>query len=309
MNKVDVLLSVYRPDLRYLEAQLRSLNEQTYKNMEVLIYDDCPEEPCDPDIFRKCLTDKKYRILPCGKKNLGYVKAFEYLVRSSEGDYAAFCDQDDVWVNDKIEKCVRRIKKDGALLVATDRKLIDGEGRVYCESVCHMQRRGYSFPYTSETIAIRNFFDTFAPGMCLMADGSFVRNTIPFSEYTGHDKWIIACACACGKISFVDEPLSLYRRYGKNVSGIMSGIRTKADYREQRVLPHLKLIEEFEKRYPQYDGTRQAYVFARDRAEGNVPGIFRGRKIAPQLAYFECILALLPDFAAEELIRFLKRRA
>ena len=73
-----------------MEEQLHSLNAQTYENMEILIYDDCPEAPCDPDIFKQCLPDKKYRILPSKKENVGYTKAFEYLVQSSKGKYVAF---------------------------------------------------------------------------------------------------------------------------------------------------------------------------------------------------------------------------
>ncbi len=52
--------------------------------------DDCPEAPCDSDIFKQCLPDKKYRILPSKKENIGYTKAFEYLVQSSKGKYVAF---------------------------------------------------------------------------------------------------------------------------------------------------------------------------------------------------------------------------
>lgn len=41
MKKVDVLMSVYNPDMNYLKEQLISLNNQTYENMEILIFDDC----------------------------------------------------------------------------------------------------------------------------------------------------------------------------------------------------------------------------------------------------------------------------
>lgn len=48
--------------------------------------------------------------------------------------------------------------------------------------------------HTYDDIGVKNFFATCAPGMCLMAEGDFVRQTVPFSTETGHDKWIIACA-------------------------------------------------------------------------------------------------------------------
>ena len=90
----------------YLKEQLKSLNEQTYENMEVLIYDDCVTKRCDQEIFEKYLTNKKYRLLPYQKENLGYVKAFETLVENADGTYIALCDRDDIWDADKVRKCV-----------------------------------------------------------------------------------------------------------------------------------------------------------------------------------------------------------
>ena len=42
MEKVDILLSVYKPNKKYLIEQLKSLNDQNYPNIEVIINDDCP---------------------------------------------------------------------------------------------------------------------------------------------------------------------------------------------------------------------------------------------------------------------------
>lgn len=41
--------------------------------------------------------------------------------------------------------------------------------------------------------------------MSMVMDTQFVKGCLPFSDNTGHDKWIIACAC--GKISYLDEVL------------------------------------------------------------------------------------------------------
>ena len=51
MKKVNVLLSVYNPNRRYLEEQLRSLDNQTYDNMDIIIFDDCVKNRCDQKIF------------------------------------------------------------------------------------------------------------------------------------------------------------------------------------------------------------------------------------------------------------------
>lgn len=308
MEKVSVLLSVYRPNLKYLEEQLDSLDDQTYENMEILIFDDCVEERCGREIFQRCLKKKPFRILPYKKKNLGYTKAFEYLAENSDGDYIAFCDQDDVWHREKIEKCVDRLKKDGTLLVATDRSLIDEKGDLICDSVRHTSRSATERWNTYEDIGKQNLFMCYAPGMSLVARGDFIRSTIPFSVHTGHDKWVISCACAEGKVSYLDQPLASYRRHGKNVSGVLAGIHSKKDYQENRVLPNLSLVREFSERYPKYKGNQEALAFARARAEHSVPHLIKYRYLSPDIAKFEILLAFMPDFVMKICIKILQRK-
>ena len=308
MEKVSVLLSVYRPNQKYLEEQLASLDNQTYENMEILIFDDCVKERCSKEIFERCLKKKPYRILPYKEKNLGYTKAFEYLTENSDGDYIAFCDQDDVWHNEKIEKCVNCLNKDETLLVATDRSIIDEKGELICSSVRHTSHSATETWNTYEDIGIPNLFMCYSPGMSLVARGDFVRSTVPFSIHTGHDKWVISCACAMGRVSYLDQPLAAYRRHGKNVSGVLAGIHCKKDYQEKRVVPNLKLVQEFIKRYPEYKGNQVALAFARARVKHNIPKLIKYRHLSPDIAKFEILLALMPDFVMKICIRILQRK-
>ena len=307
MNKVDILMSIYNPDIEYLREQLKSLNDQTYENMEVIIFDDCITDRCDKAVFTECLTDKNYRFLPYQEKNLGYIKAFETLVREADGDYIALCDQDDVWEPEKIEKCIECLEKDKTVLVATDRKLIDGNGTIYCESVRHSTKVISEKWNTKEDIGVRNFFQACAPGMCMVMRTDFAKSTLPFSEYTGHDKWLLACANVCGGVSFLDEPLSWYRRSGKNVSGILMGVDTRKDYEQQRILPHLKLIREFDKRYPGYAKIGLAYRIAYARMNHKITELVKYREYIPTLYKFEVLISALPQWGTKLMIKVLHR--
>lgn len=306
-GKVSVLLSLYNPDKNFLEKQLRSLDEQTYTNMEILIFDDCIENRCSLTFIEKCIRKKKYRVLPYLDKNLGYVKAFEYLVKESDGEFIAFCDQDDEWDRIKIEKCVDKIRQEKTLLVVSDRRIINGSGKVICESVRHNSNQKYETWNSYDDIGIYNFFTACAPGMSIVMDGVFAKKTVPFPEFTGHDKWVIACANACGKISYLDEPLVSYRRHSNNVSGILEGITSKKDYEEQRIIPHLQLVREFQKRYPSYQGTKIALEFAEARKRHNIFELLKYRWIAPEIVKFEIIMALLPDTIIRIVIKTLQR--
>lgn len=306
-KKVDILLSIYNPNLVYLEQQLKSLDSQTYKNIEIVIFDDCVEKRCDLSIFEQCIKNKKYRILPYKETNQGYTKAFEYLVRESCGEYVAFCDQDDIWDDNKIEKCVECLEKEKSLVVTTDRRVIDAVGNVLKESIRHTSGKNYDTWNSYDDIGKYNFFATHTIGMCMVVQGEFVRHTVPFSNHTGHDKWVTACACACGHVSYLDEVLASYRRHGANVSGVMSGVSSKKQYIQDRVIPHLQLIEEFKERYPNYEGIEEALRFAYARKNGNIKEMFRYRYLAPDIAKFEIVLTLMPDFIMRFVIKLLQR--
>lgn len=305
MKKVDVLLSVYDPNTEYLVKQLKSLDEQTYENIEILIFDDCIQKRFDTSLVAESIQKKQYRILPYKEENLGYTRAFEYLTMESTGEYVAFCDQDDLWAKDKIEKCVACLEKDHTSLVITDRKLIDKDDQVTCESVWN-ENPGKKWN-THEDVGKYNFFTTIAPGMCQVMKGDFIRSAVPFSNETGHDKWSIACACACDGVSFLDEPLSLYRRHGDNVSGVLVRIHSKKDYMERRVMVHLRVIEQIREKYPQYAGTEEALELAYARKNHNLLKMYKYRYLAPGIIKAEILLTFIPDFMLKLLMKIIQK--
>lgn len=307
MEKVDILLSVYKPDREYLIKQLNSLNNQDYENLEIIINDDCPECPCDKAIFEECLTKVPYCILEQDKNNLNYTKSFEKLVRASTGDYVAFCDQDDIWFSNKISKSVETLKRENALLVACDVQIIDGDDNVVIARYRDEHHDQVNSWHTGDDIAKNNLISTYAAGMVMVAEGDFARKIVPFSIYTGHDKWIISCASVEGRVAFIDEPLAQYRRHGKNVSGILIGIESKADYMQERVIPHCNLIEDFIKRYPDFKDKDELLAFSKARMEHNIKDLYEYRSLAPQTVKFEIAMIFVPDFLFNTLIRIVRK--
>ena len=59
-KQVDILLSVYNPNEEYLIKQLISLNNQTYPNLKLYIFDDCIKKRCNLDLFEKYITNFSY---------------------------------------------------------------------------------------------------------------------------------------------------------------------------------------------------------------------------------------------------------
>ena len=114
-KQVDILLSVYNPNEEYLIKQLISLNNQTYPNLKLYIFDDCIKKRCNLDLFEKYITNFSYEVLPYCEENLNYMGAFEKLVQRSDGEYIAFCDSDDTMKAEMLEtlyQCAEEQKVD-----------------------------------------------------------------------------------------------------------------------------------------------------------------------------------------------------
>ena len=306
MNKVDILLSIYKPDRNYLVKQLKSINNQTYKQIELYVYNDCPTERIDRELFKNCI-DFPIVFLESDGVNRGFIKAFEKLISESNGDYIAFCDQDDIWKEDKIEKSIDVLKKDGSLLVASDLSIIDENDEVKIDSLRKATKNGYRNWKTGDDICKYDLVLGYAAGMCMVVDGKFARNACPISEYCNHDQWILACASTEGKVSFINEPLAYYRRHGHNVSGVMNDVKSKKQYYERRVYPQKKMYNDFFNRYPNHKDKKEMMDFIDKRVRKSTFGLIHYIYLAPDVVKFEIILSIVPNLIFK-LMRHVARR-
>lgn len=310
MELVSVLISMYRPDPVFLEKQLRSLEEQDYPEIEVIIRDDDPATEFQTKVLEEIFRTKKYRYL-AGEENLGYARSFERLTEMARGTYLAYCDQDDIWRKDKISKCVRALEEEGAVLASSDRAIIDGTDAVVNPSyranhqdVCDQWRTG-------DAITSRAVFTTYAIGMSIVVRSDVAKRLLPFPEDTAHDKWVTAGASVFGKVVFLEEPLVLYRRHGANVSGIFKSIASKEEYYKKRVDYSYRLAMEFIKRFPELPEKerREIQDFARARKTRDIRKMYAMRDMAPVIIKFEIVLKLVPGWMFGLGLSLLRKRA
>ena len=121
--KIAVLMSTYNGH-KYLDKQLKSIAEQTVVNHLTLYIRDDGSKDDTFDIIDK--WKNKINIVLYKEKNAGPAMSFWQLLMKSEvkADYYAFCDQDDVWDKDKIEKGIEKLK--GSIqLYACNCRIID----------------------------------------------------------------------------------------------------------------------------------------------------------------------------------------
>ena len=207
---VSVALATYN-GAQYLRDQLDSIYNQTYKNIEVIVCDDCSVDDT-VNILKE--YKKRYGLKFCvNEQRLGFVKNFEKAIGLCKGDYIALCDQDDIWMPEKIETLIKNIN--GHPIICSDLILVEKNNNVVDTSLYrHVDLRFYSqdqFKYLVNS--------NFVVG-CTTLFQSYLKNYIlPFPENIPfHDWWIALVASTMGNIIFYAEPLVRYRYHGNNNS-------------------------------------------------------------------------------------------
>ena len=109
-SKIEILMATYNGE-KYIREQIDSIISQTYSNWTLLIRDDVSKDDTVKIIKEYEKKDKRIKLLEDNKGNLGFVKNFEELLKNSSEDFIMFSDQDDYWLEDKIEKYINELKK------------------------------------------------------------------------------------------------------------------------------------------------------------------------------------------------------
>ena len=112
---VSVVMPTHNGD-RFLENSIRSILAQTYANLELLITDDCSDNNTTLEILHRYQElDSRVDVLYL-KENKGPGYARNKSIERAKGRYIAFCDSDDIWFADKLERQLAFMReKDGIL--------------------------------------------------------------------------------------------------------------------------------------------------------------------------------------------------
>lgn len=205
---VSVAIATYNGQL-YLREQLDSIYNQTYKNLEVIVCDDCSEDGT-LDILEE--YKQQFGLIYCvNETRLGFVKNFERAIKNCRGDYIALCDQDDVWLPEKLETLLGHINEKS--LICSDLILVDKNKNLIDNSLYN--HTGLQF-YNSDQFKYL-VHSNFVVGCTTLFKHELKYIILPFPEgIPYHDWWIALIASANGGIEFCSKPLVYYRYHGNN---------------------------------------------------------------------------------------------
>ena len=219
---VAVFMSTYNGE-EYLTEQIESLKKQEDVELKLLVRDDGSK-----DKTREIL--KKYQDQGVLKfytgPNMGYAKSFMDLVNQPvKADYYAFCDQDDVWLPEKLSAAIHKIKKiepkeAGPILYTSALQRVDRNLDLLPKQEFKNLKLTLGAEFTRHRLA-----------GCAFVFNNELRNLLIKAGdcdgvYISHDKLTTMLCIACkGTVIFDSNSYIFFRRHGDNASP--DGIGTK----------------------------------------------------------------------------------
>lgn len=208
----------------HLPELLASLQSQTDQDFTVLMQDDGSTDDTPKLLKNIALRDPRFTFGCEQGRHLGAAGNFLSLVRQVKDAYVLFCDQDDIWEDDKIQVLKQAMKDQeseyGAktpLLVHSDCSLINEEGKPIGESF--FAHQGWDpGAVTLPRLLVQNN----VTGCTLMMNPPLARliaDNAKAKELFMHDWFIALTAASFGHISFIGEPLTRYRQHSDNAIG------------------------------------------------------------------------------------------
>ena len=102
-----MIIPTYNAEL-YIQNCLQSVMNQTYKNIEIIVIDDCSED--NTKLYIKSLNDKSIKMLQTKKNSGGPAVPRNLGISKAKGKYIAFLDDDDSWEKNKLEICINKMQ-------------------------------------------------------------------------------------------------------------------------------------------------------------------------------------------------------
>ena len=204
----------------FINKQIQSIISQTYKDWHLYINDDNSTDNTFK-IIKEYETKYPEKItVSKSLSSLGAKGNFFKLTELAESEYIMFCDQDDVWKADKIERTLKLMqetengKKDIPALVHTDLCVVDEKLKVINPSYFRLSH------IKNETALNRAIVQNCVTGCTIMANKALLKLTGDVNEnIIMHDWWLYLIASAFGKIGFLNDTTILYRQHSKNEVG------------------------------------------------------------------------------------------
>jgi glycosyltransferase involved in cell wall biosynthesis len=228
MNKrarksVSVVLATYN-GAKYLEQQMNSIANQTLAPLELIVSDDGSIDNT-LEIVERLSAGFRFPVrVNCNPAPLGFRDNFLQASLLADGDFVAFCDQDDIWHPTKLEKCSEFFEDRNVSLIVHAARLIDETSEpiaMFRQGIETTRLRaplsydpwstfwGFSMVFRRELLRLVSIRER------------FIDYIVP-SEQIAHDRWIMLLGQMVGSTVEIKDALVDYRQHSNNLFGATS---------------------------------------------------------------------------------------
>ena len=221
--KVDILLSTFNGE-KYLEQQFDSIIAQEFADWHLLIRDDGSSDETI-NIINQYVSHYPLKITFSRDAfdNLGPAGSFSTLLEKSTAPYISFCDQDDVWLPDKLQKQMqfmldteKKYSTELPLLVHSNLKVVDERLSLISNSFWDYQNINPDNMNRLEKLLVQNY----VTGCTVLINRKLLDASTPIPKgVIMHDWWIALITVSNGHIININEPTILYRQHDNNDTG------------------------------------------------------------------------------------------
>lgn len=235
---VSIALCTYN-GAAYLSAQLYTLVNQTYPNIEIIAVDDCSADDTLKILNQYAGKYPQVKVFQ-NETNLGYVKNFEKALSLTTGEYIALSDQDDIWELNKIELMVDAIGEN--ILLYHNSAFINEDGK----------------PLNRRMTDVRNFyqggdsrvflFENCISGHAMLFKRGLLKYFESFNGVIIHDWWLAYIALNNGTIAYLPQALVQYRQHQQantNILRLDRGEGKKKSQSLQKIEHQLAITQAF----------------------------------------------------------------
>ena len=224
-SELVIVMSVYNGAL-YLSEQIESIRAQSVADWLLLVRDDGSVDGSVEIVQNYGAIDDRIRLILDDDGNLGAQVSFSKLISDAldiNARYISFCDQDDVWLPDKLHVSMRRMKELESMhgphvptLVHTDLYIVDENLDVRCDSYMRFENIADPHHPCIASLLVQNY----VVGCTVMVNAALASKarSIP-RNVRMHDWWLAALAATIGSVSYVPQATIKYRQHGRNTLG------------------------------------------------------------------------------------------
>jgi len=223
---VTILVATCNGQL-FLEEQLLSIESQTWPNVDLLISDDGSSDSTLEIASSFVQGWKKGKVVIIGGPQEGFAENFRSMLLNDNvnGDFVAFCDQDDIWKPEKLSNAINVLSE-----------AEPGQPMLYCSRTRFYPDGGKirMSPHFRKPPSFRNaLVQSIAGGNTMVMNRvafDLLRESARRTSFVSHDWWAYLIVTGCGgRICYNPQADILYRQHGTNLVGANSTFMARVD--------------------------------------------------------------------------------